>query len=236
MAHIDGHCAIASETIYVGEDKAGTCGDTAVMAGTLTNPTCTLQAGLELVSATRRLVLVRGAVPAGDARVANSATSVESIVGQKQAYATALGPALTLSTGALYVRDLRLGSAYSNALTATGGTLRVENVLIDSNPGGGIVLDGAAFDIRNTTVTNSGPGTYGTGGAPVGGIFVRTLPIAGTTQLSNVTVQGNKPYDVSCPAPIMGSGVLTTNSLPADIEGTCNLTACAPAGPMCGAQ
>jgi hypothetical protein len=234
MAHVDGHCAIAAETIYVQEQGPVTCSDTApappAFAATKDTPACSLRVGLELFSASRPLIVVRGAVYSGGAApIATTETFVHSIVGQQNAVVTALEAAVTLRSGTAYLRGLKLGSAYGAALTATGGTLLVDGVTIDASPKGGILLDGAAFDIRYTTVTNSGPGPLD--GVPIGGILVRTVAAAGPKLLTNLTLRDNTPFDLSCARPIMGSGIFTL----AGADGDCGVTTCTAPGPTCGA-
>jgi hypothetical protein len=234
MAHIDGHCAVAAETIYVQEEGSVTCSDTPpgppAVAATKDAPVCSLQVGLGLVSASRPLVVVRGTVYSGNAAVvATTEPFVYSIVGKQSAAATSLNSALTLKSGTVYIRDLKLGSPYSTALTATGGTLKLDHVMIDGAGKGGILLDGAAFDIRYTLVSNSGPGTVEAD--QIGGIFVRTLSASGPKVLTNVTLQGNMPYDLSCVGPIMAMGVLTSTG----VDGRCGITTCAAPSPTCGA-
>jgi hypothetical protein len=235
LAHIDGHCAVGTETIYVQEDGTA-CNDKALpppaMGATKDVPACSLQGGLALLSESRPLVVVRGPVSAGPAPVIAAAEMfVYSIIGQKDAVITTHSTAFTLRSGAVYLRGMRFSSPSGNALTATGGTLRLDGVTIDRCLKGGILLDGAAFDIRNTTVINNGPGSD-VGGSVLGGILVHTLLNSGPKALNNVTVRNNAPYDLSCAGPIMGIGILA----PGGAEGNCAVSTCATAGPTCGAQ
>lgn len=230
MKHVDGHCAVASESIYVRDEGAGTCYDAPpapAVPGTKDLPVCSLQAGLALVTAARPLVVVRGEVFAGEATtLSRSDTVAVTIVGQNTATATALSTVLSLTSGTVYVRGLKLKSAFDNGLTATGGTLRLDGVTIDGCPGGGILLDGAGFDIRNTTVTKNG-----TSGGTISGIEIRKVPSTGPASLTNVTATDNSPYNLSCGAVIMGQGVLA----PGAAGGACGIASCVTASPSCGA-
>jgi hypothetical protein len=230
MAHVDGRCAVAAEAIYVTDSGAGTCYDAPpapAVPGTKELPVCSLKAGLALVTAARPLVVVRGEVFSGDATTISRADTVGvTIVGQRTGMATALGTVLTLTSGSVYVKSLKLKSGFDNGLTATGGTLRLDGVTIADCPGGGILLDGAAFDIRNTVVKNNGSNS-----APVSGLDVRKLPSSGPTSFTNVTAIDNLPYNLTCNAVIMGKGVLA----PGTAGGTCGIASCVTASPECGA-
>jgi hypothetical protein len=233
MAHEDGRCAAATEAIFV--QQTSLCSDASPTAGTPGMPYCTMGPVMQrLGTGAIDLVIVRGTVTAGTWTF-TGATGEVSIVGQQSAFiASAASPALAMASGQLYVRDVKASSSASLCLSAKGGTLRLEHVTVDSCLKGGILLDGAAFDIRDTTVTNNGPGTQGT--TLWGGVLVSSLPAAGTTGLTLVTIQGNKQIGLTCAGGIQGTGVLATGNTGGDVNPYCNVSACAAAGPTCGAQ
>jgi hypothetical protein len=233
MAHEDGRCAAPTEAIFV--EQTTLCSDASPTAGTPGQPYCTMSpVAQRLASGAVDLVIVRGTVTAGTWTFTGAAGEV-SIIGQQSAFlASAASPALAMTSGQLYVRDLKMSSSASLCLSAKGGTVRLEGVTVDSCLKGGIFLDGAAFDIRNTLVTNNGPGTQGT--TLWGGVLVNSLPPSGPTALSQVTIQGNKQIGLTCAGGIQGTGVLATGNVGADVNPNCNVTACPAAGPTCGAQ
>jgi len=238
MSHLDGRCASAKETIYVQNNT--TCADgTGTSAGSAGTPLCSMQPATALASATRDLIVVRGTVSGATGAFASSV----SIVGQSSGtIAGTVNPALHVSAGTTYVRDLKLSTFDSIGLQAdSGSTVRLEHVLVTGNAGqasdakgGGILLDGAAFDIRNTTVTSNGPGTFS--GGLWGGILVNNPPASGPKSLQLVTVQGNNPTGISCTGAISGTGVSATGNSSLDIVSACGVTACGAASTSCGAQ
>jgi hypothetical protein len=235
MAHEDGRCATVAETIFV-ENKTG-CSDAAgATAGTAGKPLCTMQMVAALLSSgTADLVLMRGTVTAGTWSLA-STTGEISIIGQKSGFlAAAASPALAMTSGSVYARDLTVSASAAVGISATGGTLKLENVVVDSCMKGGILLGGAAFQIKNAKITNNGPGSQGS--TSWGGVFVSALPASGPTELSLVSITGNKQVGLTCVGAIQGTGVLAmSNAGGVDVNATCGVTACAAAGPTCGAQ
>jgi len=263
MAHEDGRCAAVAETIYVQNDTT-TCSDSATTDpgfGTVMKPLCSMQPVSTLLSTSKDLVLVRGSVSGGSWTFSGQGAPQTSIVGQNSGFIAALGvaPAFAMSSGSIFVRDLKItsggsdgiderggtltvqnvtiaGSSTSGAgISATGGTLTTSKVTVDSCAGGGILLGGAAFDIENTTVTNNGPGPQGTSG----GIVINALPTTGVATVHLVTVQNNKSVGMTCApsAPITtASGVYATGNTGVDIAQTCGFSSCPAPSTTCGAQ
>jgi hypothetical protein len=230
MKHIDGHCAVPAETIYVLDAGPGSCYDSppaTVVAGTKTLPVCTLEAALNLVTPARPLIAVRGefVFTGFSAVLSRTDTVVVSIIGQKQAVTPTLRPYLTVEKGSAYIRGLKFESDRI-ALTARGGTVRLDRTSFRNCLTGGILLDGAAFDIRNTTVANNGNADR-----QAFGIDVSKLPASGPTSLTNVTIVDNTAFNLNCAAPIMGTGVLA----PGNNDGKCGFASCVTPGADCGA-
>jgi len=238
MSHLDGRCASTKETIYV--QNNGSCADaTGATAGSATVPLCSMQPATSLVSATRDLVVVRGTVSGATGAFATTV----SIVGQSTGtIAGTVNPALHVSGGTTYARDLKLSTFDSMGLQAdNGSTVKLDHVLVTGNAGqtsdakgGGILLDGAAFQIRDTTVTNNGPGTFS--GGLWGGILVNSPPAGGPKTLDHVTVQGNNPTGISCTGAISGTAVSATGNTSLDVVSACGITSCGAASTSCGAQ
>lgn len=232
----DGHCAVEGETIYVQAGAA--CSDlSGAMGGTSTIPYCSLGPVPGVISQSRNLVVVRGAVNSASASFAAGSTQLW-IVGQKSAVIGGVNTGIRLATGDASIRDLAVSSTLAIGIEADqGSTLRLQHVNVSKNSGGGILLSGAAFDIQNTVVTENGPGMDAVG-TIWGGIRIKDPPAgAGPKQLKYVTIDANKQVGLSCSAAIQGTGVLVSGSVGGvEITTSCGVTPCSPAGATCGAQ
>jgi hypothetical protein len=229
----DGHCAIPAETVYV-QNSSATCDDTG--SGTAAAPLCSLQPLLPLLSISRELVIVRGTVSGGSWTYAGQGPATLFIVGQQSpAIGSVTSPAFAMQSGSVSIRAVKFSPSASVGISAKGGTLTLNKVTVDSCMGGGILLDGAAFDIENTTVTNNGPGQQ-----PVvwGGILVNSLPASGSKLLKLATIQGNLAPGLTCSvgSGIQGDGVFAAGNSTLNVTTACNVTACSPMSPTCGAQ
>jgi hypothetical protein len=126
-------------------------------------------------------------------------------------------------------------------LSGNAVTLYMSGCKIMNNTGGGILLNGAAFDIQNASVTDNGPGSFGSS-LPTqwGGILVNSPPTAGPAVLNQLTIQNNNPVGIVCSETITGTGVLATgnnnSTNPAYQISGCGFTSCTAAGTGCGAQ
>jgi hypothetical protein len=233
MSHQDGRCASDSEVIYV-ENKGG-CASSAItpMAGSSGTPFCGPQVALDVVSATRSVMVISGVVT-GFSWLDPRGSIPISIIGRNAAV-IAGGAAVGIQVSGvrdLYGRDVTVRSSeQEGVIVQNGATLRLDRVTVDSNRRGGILLDGAAFDIRNSRITNNGPSADLTWG----GIRVQRLPASGPTEVHLVTIADNRAPGLSCAVPIQGDGVLASGNSTGDIASTCGITACSPAGPTCGA-
>jgi hypothetical protein len=239
MAHVDGHCATAGETIYV-QNVTG-CMDTITdpLAGTAGQPLCDMQPVVGLVSASRNLVVVRGTVTAPSWTFMSQGSASLSIVGQQSAFlAATTSPGFAMGSGSVYIRGVKVTALDAIGITAVGGTLTLDTVTVDSCTGpatmpngGGILVNGAAFDIRNTTITRNGPSSD----LSWGGMRVASLPATGARNLHLVTIQNNNAPGLSCAVAIQGDGVLATGNSTGDVTPTCGITACTAMSSTCGA-
>lgn len=237
MSQTDGHCATSGETIYVQNSTSGSavCSDTAVTAGSSTQPFCSMQPVPGVLSSTHDLVVVRGTVSGGTSVFMGQSAPITSIVGQQNAFiASGASPGLSLQSGTVYVRSVKFSSSGSIGINATGGTLRLDSVLVDSCPTGGILLDGAQFDIENTTVENSGPSSD----LSWGGIRVQDLPAGASNllKMNLVTIVNNKAPGLSCSGAISGTGIFASGNTTGNVVSACGVAACPAAGIGCGAQ
>jgi len=246
---IDGHCAADSETVYV-QNVTG-CSSNTITGGTAAAPFCTAHIGVNVASTTsgKTLVLLTGLL--ADFSVSAS-SKVLTIVGKGGVVTPA--PAtdgVDISSGEVYLRNLTIKGVTTaglqtaigiNAYPAPGSTvtLHMDTCAVTNNPGGGILLNGAAFDIKNITVSNNGSGTT-SGGTRWGGVRIDSLPTAGSTTLSFVSIQSNGQVGLSCAASITTSNsVLATgnnnSTNPDDQISGCGITPCTPASTTCGEQ
>jgi hypothetical protein len=228
MAHVDGRCASVAETIYVQKSGCSANG-----TGTTTDPFCNAQQAIDALTATRRLIVVRGTV---DGFAWGGSGKQVTVVGQSNAMlAGGSNPAISVSGGDLYVRDLTATLSAAPAVSATlGAVLRLNHVKVTNCPGGGILIDNAGFELTDVLVSGNGPGTFGV--ANWGGILINN-PASSPKKLDRVSATDNKPVGISCSASVSGSGVLATgNTGGVDISPTCSINSCSPASSTCGSS
>lgn len=229
MSHQDGRCATDAETIYA-EETAG-CSTTS--GGTATAPYCDSQTAISALSATRRLIVVRGTV--GGFSYYTPGLQL-TVVGQLDGniYPTGVVPnCVAISNGAdLYMRDLVCSTNYNvAAVLAQSATLHLlRMVLFDS--AGGVLLDGSNFEIVDTILSGNYKGEFGTN--LFGGIYVNNPPTTGLKRLERVTFKDNNfPTDITCTAPTTGVGVYAPDN---GVDATCGITPCTPASANCGSS
>ena len=229
MSHQDGRCATDAETIYA-ENTVG-CSTTLASGGTATTPYCESQTAISALSATRRLIVVRGTV--GGFSYYTPGLQL-TVVGQLDGnlFPTGVIPnCVAISNSAdLYMRDLVCSTNFNaNAVEAHSATLHLlRMVLFDS--AGGILLDGSNFEIVDTILSGNYKGEFGTN--LFGGIYVNNPPATGLKRLERVTFKdSNFPTDITCTAPVAGVGVFAPDN---GLDATCGITPCAPASAGCG--
>ena len=232
MSHQDGRCATDVETIYA-ENTIG-CSTTLATGGTAATPYCDSGTAVAAVSATRRLVVVRGTVTGFSYYTPGLQLTV---VGQLDGalYPSGVIPnCVAISNSAdLYMRDLICNTNYNvAAVIATSATMHLlRMVLFDS--AGGILLDGSNFEIVDTILSGNYQGELGT--TLFGGILVNNPPATGLKRLERVTFEdNNNPTDITCTAGIVGVGVYTPDNK--GISAACGITPCAPASANCGSS
>jgi hypothetical protein len=236
MAHQDGRCASDAETIYVQQTTGcSTAADPA--GGTAAVPFCGLDKAAAALSASRRLLVVRGTVQ-GTAWTLQGATgdAQVSIVGQQGAVvAGGASPGLRIISSDVFVRDLVVRRSEQIGLSASAGsTLRLSGVAVENNGGGGISIDASAFEIVNVRVTGNGPGTAG----PVtwGGILLQSTATTGPRRLERTTIQNNNGPGVSCTASVDAVAVSLSGNASTDATPICGITSCGAPSASCGAM
>jgi hypothetical protein len=233
MAHVDGHCATVAETIFVKNDTA-TCSDTAAGDpgfGTSGKPLCSMQPVVSLLSTTRDLVVVRGAVSGGNWTFSGQGAAQMTIVGQQPAAGDSLAqvgsattPAFAISGGTAFIRDLEMvASSSSSAISVTGGSLSLQGATVDRSKRG-IDITAGSLAIKSGAVTNnSAIGINATGGTLTlnavtidscagGGIFLGGAAF----DIANTSVTNNGP------GPMGTNGGVVVGALPA--TGSAQLT------------
>ena len=247
---VDGHCATAAETVYVGTLGSATCSDI-TGTGTSSAPVCSAQAGVTLAkSGSKPVVAIRGTLTPPSLGVATtiSATSPLTIVGKNSAVLVPASGAdgIAITSGEIYLRGISIQGTSTTQIginaAPTGGntvTLHVDTCTISNNQGGGIFLNGAAFDIKNTTIAGNGPGQT-SDGLTWGGVLIQNTPTSGPAALSLVTVQNNIGGGIACSSAVTGTGVLATGNTSTvnQIGKTCGFDSCsaADASTTCGPQ
>jgi hypothetical protein len=236
MDHQDGRCAAESETIYV--QKGGAC---APGAGTSSAPLCRPDDAMGALTASRRVVIIRGAVDGFSWSLNGGQVTV---VGQPAGaiagtIAAGVSPGVTVSGGDLYIRNLSVACVPDisdrGVVAQSGAVLRLNGVTVKNCAKGGVLVDGAAFEIKNAVITANGPADNG--GLVWGGMRFQGVPIGGPARLEMVTIKDNKQVGVSCSAAISGTGVHASgNTGGVEITSTCGLMPCSPPGATCGAQ
>jgi hypothetical protein len=254
MAHEDGRCATPAETIFV-QNAAG-CDDPPSYdptAGSAERPLCSMQPVPSLLEDARKLIVVTGLVTGGTWNYSGAFSF--SIVGRQKAEIVAtVTPALNISTGNIYIRDVNFGSPGStciafaglsltldgvvldpcglNGLQATGGTVVMRSVTVNRSSGG-VLLRNSPFDIENCTISNNEASSDGSWA----GIDVENPPAGGPpARLSMVTVQSNAGPGIVCSGAVQGDGVYASGNSAPDIAPACGFTSCGTSSATCGAS
>lgn len=259
----DGHCAIASELVYVEFNASGCAG----ADGTTTKPYCAPNDGVAALSAARNVLVIRGAV--NNQLALNTSGITPVVVGRKNSLGDAASipaiatTAVQVSSDNVLIRDLTVNAgttSVSKGVVVTGtsttaqllrvtaslgtglgidaeaaATLQMNHCVVQNNSAGGVLVNGAAFTIANTTVTGNGPGS--SGAVTWGGIFVNTPLAGGANQLDHLTVQSNNQIGISCSASTAATAVsASSNTGGVDINPTCGFGSCGMPSSTCGAQ
>ncbi len=233
MFHDGGRCASDAETIYV--ERSGTCAMTvSPTGGTSAMPYCLAQTGVDAVTPTRRVVVLRG--PLTSMTVTNSGPVI-TVVGQMAAALEpgAAGPGVQLNSGDLYLRGvaIRRGS-FEGVVAEAAGTLRMNRCVVEGNAKGGILLKSAGFDITNTVVAGNGPGDDPTGQFQWGGVLIQVPGAGRAARFANNTVVGNNVLGLSCNGKVDTPGLIAygTPSPGRDIAPACMAPVCCTGDPL----
>jgi len=222
MSHLDGHCATDDETVYVSNDvalgAASQCKNGDPLSGSPTVPFCESQLAIDAAmrdpnpgsdagtgadagprpARLKTLVVMRGHDPMAYWAL-DAGTRTFTVVGKAGAWISpGTHDGVTLASGTLYLRDLRIGMANPGVgIRATGGKLIADRLLVDNNSLGGIFLDGVSFAITNSIVAANGQ-SQNANNATWSGIIVDNIPTSALASLVNNTLVGNRTGAVVC--------------------------------------
>jgi hypothetical protein len=243
MTHKDGRCARNAETFYVSNQSGCGAGNA---AGTAAMPLCTPQAAITELTASRRLLVIRGPAPVAGFTWTTGGAQV-SVIGQDEA-TVAPGidrDGIVVAGGDLYVRNVSVSGGRRMGIVArNGATLRLEQVKVMDNRrpeseipvrpvAGGILIDGAAFDIENCLISGNGPGVDGD--TFWGGIRVKAVS-GNLRRLERVSVVDNLDTGVACATAISGTGVFSQNPGRGEITPDCDVRPCPSPSETCGSE
>jgi hypothetical protein len=203
MFHQDGRCASDVETIYV-KNSIATC-SAGGGAGTAASPYCDSQAGINAVTASKRVIVMSGSNLYPVTSTTTFSTGQITIISPSTATAAATTAAgafagIHVTAGDVYVRGLVVANGINTGLTVdAGATLRMDRCIVNGNAGGGLIVkSGANFDIANSVFDNNGPGLVGTT-TTFGGIYLGgAAPSAGPHRFWFNTVVNNQDRGIIC--------------------------------------
>lgn len=236
MSHQDGRCATDTETIYADNNTAVCAPST---CGTAATPCCDPQAAFGALSATRRLIVIRGTAK-GFTYGGSSLGSQVTVVGQNTANlypdpSSAYLNCVAISNGAdVYMRDFQCNTNYNVAgVQVNSATIHLLRAVI-FNSGGGIALESSNFEIIDTILSNNSSGDLG--GHAFGGIYVDNPPATGLKLLQRITLKDiNSPTDIGCSSgPITSSGIYAPDNK--GISPACGITTCTALSATCGSD
>jgi hypothetical protein len=143
------------------------------------------------------VIIVHGAVAGGNISSSiGAALQIEGALtdGEPASIVGGIGSALTITSGRLIVRQLRLTASVQPALFVEGAetTVELSDVLVESNPGGGILINSGKLSARRVTIQNNGKTR--TDGTSWSGVRLR----GGTSDFNGVRIIGNSGAGLVC--------------------------------------
>jgi hypothetical protein len=209
MFHQDGRCATTDEVITV-QNGPG-CSMTPGTGGTAATPFCFSQQGIDAVTATKRVVLLRGpdaltnwtASPVGDPI---------TVVGQAGAtIAPGAFVGIRISGGEVYLRGLTVsGGTQTGIVVENGAVLRMDRCLITGNRGGLLVLN-AGFDVSNSVMAANKGAVVPNTATSYGGVYLRSAP-GKPTVFRNNTIVDNEVIGLVCAESYPVKSLLVANN------------------------
>ena len=200
-----GRCARAADVIYV--RRTAPCMEGAAAPGTAEMPFCRPAEALTKVTATQRVLVLRGQDPfQGFSVLAGSPAATGgpvAVFGQPgAAIAPGANPGITIRAGEVYLRGLTVRDSDFTGVVVDGeATVHLDQSLLRLNRKGGLmVTGGAGFSVSNTVFDSNGVEFIG-GVAPFGGAYLGQ-PAGGRPAVFRFnTVVGNAMVGVLCGTP-----------------------------------
>jgi len=233
----DGHCATAAEVLFV-DYGAGTCpGD-----GSSATPYCAFSGALPVLTAARRIMVLRG--PAADRLTLNTNGVLPVVVGQKNSTGSGAsvpaGPltAVTVSSDTVLIRDLTLagGTASGAKGIATIGTgTSVTLLRVTASLGTGLGVDaeaGTTLTMDECYAINNSAGGIQVNGASYSiqntviaansvGVKFSAGAVSTGSQFWFNTVVGNSGSAISCDT---SNAQTVSDSIVVGVDDSCTLT------------
>jgi hypothetical protein len=228
----DGRCVSDAETIYV----ENTAGCIATGTSSATTPFCQPQAGINAVTASKRIVVITAAsvlsvwtasFPAGSPPV--------WVVGRNNPTISPGGADIGIHIlgGSVYIRGLTVQGLGAGTTAPTqagivvdpGAVLGLDRCYVMGNAGGLLVRDGAGFDVANSVFAQNQPGAVPGTASVFGGVFLGAAGLGLPSRFWFNTIADNQLLGAAC---TNGTQVLNACLLWNDIDGeaaNCTLAA-----------
>jgi hypothetical protein len=208
VCDLGGACPTDANIIYVQNSPA--CSTINRGGGTAASPFCFPDDAASALSATKSVILIRGAV--------TPTTNLEFTVTGKpalvagQASATIKPPpggaipVVAITAGEITLRDLTMSGGNDTGVSVSGGSvLHMDRCYVLNNIGTGILTGASAFDIINTVVANNG-------GANFPGVNLGAYNGTGPTKFAFNTIVNNGLIGVACGAAFTLTGILANGN------------------------
>ena len=224
MAHQNGRCATPAETIYVQATTAMvTCSNTGTNPGTVAAPVCDATGAFPLITANRRLIVIRGALTASFSLSFTGAPTEVSVVGQKGAnILNAPGPGISISGAPVYLRGLTVEMSLNIGIIIEGSPLfRMDRVTVLQNTFGGLRVRTSGFDVTNSIFNGNG-GSRDPDVGYFGGAYLDAAPTGMPHHFAFNTVYTNAQVGVvvvAAPSPTIIIASLLSNNVGGDTDG-----------------
>jgi hypothetical protein len=199
MFHQNGRCASDAETIYV-ENSVGCIGG----GGTSASPYCQAQAGINAITATKRVVVMIGPTMLDVWSASPTGTQI-SVIGQSGATVSPGVAAIGIHVvrGDVYIRGMSVQGSGTSALNAgivvdSGATIRLDGCIVMKNAGGLLVRDGAGFDIANSVFAQNQSGAVAGTASVFGGVFLGTAGAGLPSRFWFNTIADNQQFGAVC--------------------------------------
>ena len=204
MFHTDGHCATATEVLYV--KPAAGCDDFG--SGSASAPFCQTQPAVTAATAAKNVIVVRkGTSPLNNWSFGG--TTPIAVIGQGGAtIGPGAGIGIAITGGDVYIRGLAVSGWTGVGISvAAGATIELDQCIVTGNAGG-LAVNGGGFEINNSVFAVNAPATVP---AAFAGVYLKGAA-AMPTQFRNNTVYGNMGDGLVCAGAYLVQGLLLANN------------------------